>query len=120
MSTLHATLESLAKKFAADIVKALRSLSLDDLLAESRSAAPRASANAKSAGVKRTRASGSATTVDAIVSELKKHKAGLRAEHLRKALGASKPAFNYYAAKAISEKKIRKTGKKRATTYFAK
>lgn len=127
-TSLRTTIHELSRAFAAQLLDALRATSLDEILAEARGGAPakktgKAAAPAKAPA--RTRATTvqqivSTVTVDAIVSILKKHKGGLRAELLRKELGAAKPAFNYHASKAIAEGKIRKTGQKRATTYFAK
>ena len=125
MATLQSTIQSLAQNFATDLVAALRSMSLEEILGATGKAA--ASRTTTSTPKKRGRPAGSkdkgpksALSVDAIIAELEKHKSGLRAEHLRKALGASKNTFNYHASKALQAKAVRKTGEKRATTYFVR
>lgn len=125
MPTLQSTIQSLAETFASDLVNALRSLSLEEILgATGKTAAtgatPAPKKRGRPAGSKNGATQGSAPiSADAIVALLKKHKSGLRAELLRRELGAAKPAFNYHVAKAFADKRIKKTGKKRATTYFA-
>lgn len=124
MASLRTTIQTLAAKFATDIIRTVQSMSLDEILSTAN--APTA-ARSNSTLTKRGRPSGqtakgskASLSVDAIVGELRKHKSGLRAENLRQALGVAKNKFNYGMAKAIGEKKIRKTGEKRGTTYFAR
>ncbi len=126
-NNLQSTIATLAASFAADLVRALRSMSLDEILAESRaSASPATRAKRSTKDTKaRGRSSGatvesivSAVTVEALVAALKQHKNGLRAEHLRKALGVAKPAMASAVAKALASKKIKKKGQRRTTTYF--
>jgi uncharacterized Zn finger protein len=57
--------------------------------------------------------------VDRIVELLRKSKRGLRAEQIRTALGLEAKALPRPIAAALAAKKVRTTGQKRATTYFA-
>ncbi len=131
MPNLNATITSLAQNFAQQLVEALRSLSLEEILAGTGfSAAKRTSAPTSSKSKSNAKpnakpkaapaAHAGALSVDAIVAVLRKHKGGLRAELLRRELGAPKPAFNYHVGKAIAAKRVTKRGVKRATTYTAK
>ena len=125
MSTLQSTIQSLAQTFAVQLVNALRSLSLEEILGATgktatTGATPAPKKRGRPAGSKNKGTRGSASiSADAIVAVLRKHKSGLRAELLRRELGAAKPAFNYHVGKAFAAKRIKKTGKKRAMTYFA-
>jgi hypothetical protein len=58
-------------------------------------------------------------TADAIVSLLKKNPKGLRAEEIQKALGLHRRETPRPIEKLLATKKIRKTGEKRSTRYFA-
>jgi hypothetical protein len=58
-------------------------------------------------------------TADAIVSLLKKNPKGLRAEEIQKSLGLHRRETPRPIEKLLATKKIRKTGKKRSTRYFA-
>lgn len=123
MANLQNTIQSLAQNFASELVSALRSMSLEEILGATKTAVSSATSTPKKRGRpagSKNKGPKSTLSADAIVAELKKHKGGLRAEHLRKALGASKNTFNYHASKALQAKAIRKTGKKRATTYFVR
>ncbi len=130
MPNLNATITSLAQNFANQLVEALRSLSLEEILAATGTAAPKRVGATKSATKTATKAASKpqakataragSLSAEAIVAVLKKHKGGLRAELLRRELGAPKPAFNYHVQKAIAAKLVTKRGVKRATTYTAR
>jgi len=135
MTTLKSTIEQLAKGFAESVLGAIRGASLEDILAESgraRAGAPaagRAPAAASKAAPARKGRGGRlarrspeqiAAVVDSIVSALEKAKGGLRSEQLQKALGLSKKEITGPINEALAAKKIRKTGERRSTTYFAK
>jgi hypothetical protein len=120
--TLHSTIKDLASAFANQVLIALRAVSLDELV-ESASGAPRAAAQRSKAPVtrrKRRRRSAAdlEAAVVAIVDALKEAKSGLRAEVLREKLGLARNELPLAVRKALSEKRIRKTGAQRATTYF--
>jgi hypothetical protein len=61
-----------------------------------------------------------ASVADSIVSLVKKHHGGLRAEQIRAELGIAKNAWMRPLELALSSKKLTKKGEKRATTYFSK
>lgn len=60
-----------------------------------------------------------ADIVDRIVEVLKDNKQGLRATQIRTALGLEATALPRAIAAALAAKMVRRTGQKRATTYFA-
>jgi hypothetical protein len=55
-----------------------------------------------------------------MVALLRAHPTGLRSEQIRAELGLRANEMPRPIAMALSKKKIRKTGQKRATTYFAR
>jgi uncharacterized Zn finger protein len=57
--------------------------------------------------------------VDRIIELLRRNKRGLRAEQIRAALGLEAKALSRSIAAALAAKKVRTTGRTRATTYFA-
>jgi hypothetical protein len=135
--SLHRTIQNLAARFADDIVNAIRSASLQELLAETRGrkgkadTAVEAGAGAGSHGMsrqapvagkrlaRRTQAQID-QYVDAIVALLKKHPEGLRAEQIQRALGLDKRETPRPIAAALQKRLISKKGEKRATTYFSR
>jgi hypothetical protein len=138
MSSLRSTIESLASEFAASVLDALRSASLDELAdVAGRGAAVRrgpgrprsdASESAAAGGPKRRgrggrlgrRSAGDITRmIESIVDVLQKSGSGLRAEQIRQSLGVEAKELPRPLAEAISSGRITKSGQKRATTYFA-
>jgi hypothetical protein len=148
MSALKSSLQSLAASFAEEVVRAIQGASLQELLGEvagSRSrrgspgasaapAAPAASLAAVSSAdaaraprgasplrrgrLKRRSAEDIAATLDGIVSLLKQHPAGLRAEQIRKELNMLAKELPRPLAEGLEAKALRKKGQKRATVYF--
>jgi len=57
--------------------------------------------------------------VDAIVALLRRHPEGLRAEQIRAELGLASKELPRPIAEGLLTRRLRKTGRKRATTYFA-
>jgi hypothetical protein len=57
--------------------------------------------------------------VDSIVELLGKHAEGLRAEQIREALGCQAKELPRPLTDALTAGRIKKSGQKRATTYFA-
>jgi hypothetical protein len=55
---------------------------------------------------------------ESIVAHVQKHPRGVRAEQIRAALGIPKNAWMKPLSLALGSKKLKKTGKKRSTTYF--
>lgn len=129
-------IETLATTFATEVLRAIRSAPLEEILAETGQAPAgrrgRPATTSPAFGGAQTKGRGRggrlprrspeaiAKVIDSIVSELKKAKGGLRSEELQKALGLDKKEIARPIAEALSSKAIRKTGQKRATTYFAK
>ena len=148
--SLKNRIEALAGEFSAGVLAAIRSASLEEILAEGRTgAAAGIAARARaavSAAVAASRATNGtpakrgpgrppgrkngrlarrspaqiAQVVESIVGALKKQKAGLRSEQLQKTLGLDKKEISGPLNEALEAKKITKKGQRRATTYFAK
>jgi hypothetical protein len=136
MTTLRASIESLANQFAAGVLAAIRASSLEDILGEDspgkrergrpprsvatpRAVAAPAARRAKGRRVRRS-AKDIAGVATSIAAHVAKHPKGIRGEQVRKALGIAKNHWLKPLAMALGSKKIRKTGEKRATTYFPK
>jgi hypothetical protein len=139
MSTLNASIQSLADAFATKVLAAIRGASLEEILGQGEprgatrrgpgrprtSATPRGAAPGRVArgtgGRRRVRRSASdiAAVAERIVTFVAKHNKGVRGEQIRKELGIAKNAWMKPLGMALASKKLRKTGKKRATTYFA-
>jgi hypothetical protein len=144
---LHSSIEALASDFARAVLSALRSASLEEILAESRGgAAPRGRGGRKSAAVtddvapKASRGGRKAgpgkkrgkkgrlprrslgdiqKVLESIVGLLQKNPEGLRAEQIRSQLGLLAKEMPRPLAEGLAGKRLRKKGEKRATTYFA-
>jgi hypothetical protein len=128
MPTLRAHLNDLANQFAAGVLLAIRSASIDDLLGETgrerRSAhrgPGRAPAPAKTRGGRLARRSPEdiAKTLGGIVSLLKTKKAGLRSEQIRHTLKLDRRELPRVLKMGLAKKAIRAKGQKRATVYSA-
>ena len=132
MSTLRDSIQELAQNFASLVVAAIRGASLEDILSESSGAkaAPGRPASKRGPGrpkgstsskrLARRSAKDIAKVADGIVSLVKKHKGGLRAEQIRAELGIAKKEWARPLEDALAPKKLTKKGEKRATTYFAR
>jgi hypothetical protein len=129
---LRAKIQQLATHFASSVLEVIRQTSLEELLGE-RGLPPAgavAGARALAAGPKAARAAKSsarlarrspadiAATVASIVSLLKKHKGGLRAEQIREQLGLEAKELPRPLAEGVKGRAFKKKGQKRATTYF--
>jgi hypothetical protein len=144
MSALKSHLQSLAVVFAEDVVRAIRGASLQELLGEvgGKAARPngpapkgriahgpspmtepaglaRAASPLKRGRLKRRSEQDIAATLDRIVSLLKQHADGLRAEQIRKELNMLAKEMPRPLAQGLESKALRKKGQKRATVYFA-
>jgi hypothetical protein len=132
MPTLTDTIQDLAAKFAEGVIRALRTVSLDELRAVANASAPsrptpakrgpgrpRVTASAE-APAKRERRSldDLAATSGMIVKYVRSHP-GSNSETIRKELGIAKPKWARPLAMALAEKKLTKKGEKRATKYWA-
>jgi hypothetical protein len=130
MSKLRNTIADLAARFAADLVEAMRTMSLDELIAEVGGKRALGAGRGGAAPVLRGRrgkggrlarrsAADLAKAVEAIVGLLDKHPQGMRAEQIRSSLGLDAKELPKPLADALAAKRISKKGEKRATTYFS-
>lgn len=142
MSTLKTKIASLADSFATGVLAAIRSASLEEILAGGgatpsrrgpgrprkangaapvEAAKPAKPAKARKGGrLARRSPSDIEHIVGLIVGKLGEHKTGLRSEQLQKALKLDKKEIIGPLSQALAAKKISKKGQKRSTTYFAK
>jgi hypothetical protein len=139
---LQSRLRELAHSFAAQVLGAIRSASLEELasangsgfVGNGRSAhaarataavaaipTPNAAKPARSNGrLQRRSAEEIAKTLDKIVLLVKTQKNGLRAEEIRSKLGMQAKEMPRILKEGLSTKRLTSKGQKRATTYFAK
>jgi hypothetical protein len=134
MSTLKSRLDSLASSFASDVVRAIQSASLEDLLGEVRAKkgpgrSPARQSNGAAAAPREGRGEGrlprrSAEDIKAALDKvhglLKGSKTGLRAEQIRKAIRLDVREMPRVLKEGLASKKLSSKGRKRATTYFAR
>ena len=129
-SSLKSHLESLASSFANGVLAAIRSASLDDLLAESGSARRVRAAGSGEVGAGRAApkpgrlARRTQEQIEAaltkVVAAVKKSKNGLRAEEIRTQLGLDVREVPRVLKEGLRTKKLKARGQKRATTYSAR
>jgi hypothetical protein len=142
MNTLKSRIDSLASAFASDVVRAIRSASLEELLGGMNAggsasavrrgpgrppraaavvavAAPRPRAT-KSGRLARRSPEEIKSTLDKVHGLLKASKGGLRAEQIRAALKLDVREMPRVLKEGLATKKLSSKGQKRATTYFAK
>jgi hypothetical protein len=81
--------------------------------------APRPAALTRRGRLKRRSADDIAATLGSIVSLLKEHAGGLRAEQIRKQLSMQAKELPRPLAEGLQARALRKKGQKRATVYFA-
>lgn len=140
MATLQSQVQDLARAFAEQVVGALRTASLGELVSTrsevsvntarplprhiskaTPGAALRTPTGARSNGrLPRRSAEAIQATLDKVVTLVRKHKNGLRAEEIRATLGLLSKEMPRVLKDGISKKKLTTKGQKRATTYFAK
>lgn len=135
MTNLRGTIEALASQFAASIVDALRTASIDELLSVTQGGLRRGRASGKAdarlealeTGRRRGKGGrlGRRSTdeiekmIESIVGLVIAHPEGMRAEQIRDALGCEAKELPRPLADALTAGRLRKQGQKRATTYFA-
>ena len=134
--SLRSKLNELAVRFADEVVRAIRSSSLEELLAQAGGGGasrrgpgrPRGSAGAASEPTASGRASGRlprrsaeeiAAELERVVALVKKSKVGLRAEEIRAALKMQPKEMPRILKEGLSAKVLKSKGQKRATTYTA-
>jgi hypothetical protein len=132
-NSLRSTLDSLAQSFANGVLAAIRTASVQDLLAESGGAPRRGPGRRPGGGTtagnpRRTKGGRLArrspedieNTLVAVVALVKKSKAGMRSEEIRKALKLDVREVPRVLKQGLSAKKLKAKGQKRATTYSAR
>jgi hypothetical protein len=141
MSTLRAQLNSLAASFAEQVIAAIRSGSLNDLVGSGgadhagHGRVPRvarggggmpdplvvpAKKRGKSGRLPRRSPEEITAVLNKIVLLVKTQKSGMRAEEIRSKLGMEPKEMPRILKEGVSTKKLTTKGQKRATTYFAK
>jgi hypothetical protein len=137
-NTLRSNIQAAAAVFTSSVLEAIRGASLEELLAESGGGAgkrgpgrpPRGLAGLTGGGGRRGRAARTgrlkrrspediAQALDRVVSLVKKHKAGLRAEQIREQLRMQSKEMPRILKEGLSKRKLKAKGQKRATTYTA-
>ena len=134
-TSLQSTLNDLAASFANNVLAAIRGASLDELIAPNgqvrpngRVTAARTAPPASPAPGRAARSSGRlprrspediAAVLGQVVSLVKKHKEGLRAEQIRAELGLQPKEMPRILKEGLERKALKSKGQKRATTYFA-
>jgi hypothetical protein len=135
MSTqLRSTIEQLADAFVSGVLAAMRKAPLEEILdqtgrsvakAAARATGPRAAAPAapkaksKTGRLARRSPEELSKVLDDIVALLQKNPEGLRAEQIRDQLNLISKELPRPLADGVAAGRLRKTGEKRATTYFA-
>jgi hypothetical protein len=130
MSSLKSRLDSLASSFATEVVRAIQSASLEELLGEvggtrrgpgrpNGSAAAKQRVPRKSGRLPRRSADDIAKTLERVVALVKRHKQGMRAEQIRAELRMQAKEMPRVLKEGLSKKLLKSRGQKRATTYFA-
>ncbi len=127
MSNLKKTIEDLAADFALSVIDALRAASIDELTGVGRGGVragrsagrPAVSEGGRRVGrLGRRSANDIGRMVESIVSLLQSRPGGLRAEQIREALGVQAKELPRPLADGLAAGRIKKSGQKRATTYF--
>jgi hypothetical protein len=130
MPTLRSNLNAIATSFANAVLEAVRSASVEELLANSTNQRgadryngsernPRAAPSRSSGRLARRSTQDIAAALDKITALVKKHKGGLRAEQIRVELRMQPKEMPRVLKEGLSTKRLKTKGQKRATTYFA-
>jgi hypothetical protein len=128
-NSLRSAIDAAAAVFTNSILAAIRSTSLEELLAQTggagrRGATPAAAARAstprKPGRLKRRSAADIDRALEQVVGLVKKSKTGLRAEQIRAQLGMQPKEMPRILKEGVAKKQLRTKGQKRATTYFAR
>ena len=131
MSSLQTQLNQLAQSFADAVLDAVRGSPLQDLIGGGQTvrngrSAPRPDGpssprgNRSAARLPRRSADDIAKALDEVVSLVKKHSEGLRAEQIRDQLRLQPKEMPRILKEGLSKKVLKSKGQKRATTYFAR
>ena len=124
MATLQSKIQELASDFASGVLEAVRASSFEELAAaghgRAAGSADKAPKQARTGGrLARRSEEDIAGVVDRIIALLKSKPNGLRAEQLREELSLEAKELPRPLADALASRQIKKSGNKRATTYFA-
>jgi hypothetical protein len=134
MSSLKSRLDSLASTLASEILRAIQSASLDELLGEAGGkrgpgrpraartdgASPAAPRARKPGRLPRRSPQDIKAALDKVHGLLKSKKDGMRAEQIRVALKLDVREMPRVLKEGLATKKLSAKGQKRATTYFAR
>jgi hypothetical protein len=139
MPDLRSSIQSLAQTFAAGVLEAIRSSSLEDILGETSGVkrgpgrppgqrgpgrppgkrGPGRPPGSTSKRLARRSENDIAAVTESIIALVKKHPTGLRAEQIRAELSIDKREWMRPLGMALDSKKLTKKGEKRSTTYYA-
>lgn len=131
-NALRDRLNGLASSFATSVLDVIRGVSLDELLGESTGrggksptgpavrTAPSTGASRRRSRLPRRSAGDIEKVVERIITLLKRHPSGLRAEQIRDELGLEAKELPRPLKEALDTGSLHKSGQKRATTYFVK
>jgi len=128
-TSLRQQLNDLAATFANSVLQAIRTASIEDLLAESggtrrlpaaQAVATRGRAARRTGRLARRSADDINGMIDSIVALLKQSPKGLRAEEIRQKLDLQAKEMPRPLKEAVAAGRLGKSGQKRATTYFVK
>jgi hypothetical protein len=128
MPTLQSAIHALAEQFADGVLQAIRSSSLEEIIGEAAPARARARGRGRPGAppgptkgrLRRRSTKDLAKVAESIVALVSKHREGMKGERIRAELGIPKNAWLRPLGLALQTKKLRKTGEKRATRYFAR
>jgi hypothetical protein len=131
MSNLQSRLQEIAQNFANSVLDALKGAPLQELLGDIRAVgdgrsalrangSPTPRSKRSSGRLPRRSAEDIARLLEQVVSVVKKHGDGLRAEQIRDELGLQPREMPRVLKEGLSTKKLKTKGQKRATTYFAR
>lgn len=131
MTTLNRTIESLASNFAAEIIRAIRGASLQEILGAGTAPSPKikiAHRVARKGEAPQRRGKGGRLArrtqeqigeqLAKVVALLKKNPDGMRSEEIRDALKLDRREMPRILAEGVASKAFKKKGAKRATVYF--
>ena len=128
MRNIQSQLQDIASSFAEAVLQAVRTASLQELQDSARGngrngrvstsadvpARPRATSR-----LRRRSSEDIAKQLERVVSLVRSHKTGVRAEQIRHQLGLQSKEMPRILKEGLESKALKSKGQKRATTYFA-
>jgi hypothetical protein len=119
---LQSKIAELSEQFVVEVMAALRTASIEELAGDNKgemaAAPPKRGAKASNGRLARRSEEDIQIVVKEIVAFVAQHPEGVKAEHIREALVIEKREFNRPLMMALESGQLRKTGQKRATSYF--